>query len=96
MKSIKAMPSRYEARVVLHAPAAEMRKKLRNGWGSIAPLDDETCEYRAGDDNLDWLAMRVAMLGVEFEVREPPELAEHLAALGARATRAAEGAAPGR
>ena len=42
-----------------------------------------------GDDNLDWLAMRVAMLGVDFDVHEPPELVEHLLALGRRLARAA-------
>jgi hypothetical protein len=30
----------------------------------------------------------VSMLGVEFEVLEPPELGEHLAALAGRASRA--------
>jgi len=32
---------------------------------------------------LDWLALRIAMLGVDFEVHEPPELVEHLCALAA-------------
>jgi hypothetical protein len=34
------------------------------------------------------------LLDCEFEVHEPPELAEYLLALGARVTRAAGGAAP--
>jgi predicted DNA-binding transcriptional regulator YafY len=89
LKGIKAMPNRYEARVTLHAPAAAMREKLHHGWGSVEPVDERTCEYRSGDDDLGWLAMRVAMLGVEFEVHEPPELAAHLAALAGRVGRAA-------
>jgi predicted DNA-binding transcriptional regulator YafY len=52
--------------------------------GTIVPVDDETCEYRTGDDDLDWLALRVAMLGVDFRVHGPPELVEHLAALARR------------
>jgi hypothetical protein len=33
--------------------------------------------------------MRIAMLGVDFDVHEPPELAEHLEALARRLQRAA-------
>ena len=58
--------------------------------GPFEPLGEERCEYRTGDDNLDWLAVRIAMLGVEFEVHEPPELIEHLQALAARLARAAQ------
>ena len=39
--------------------------------------------------NLSWLALRIAMLGVDFEVHEPPELIEHLRALADRLSRAA-------
>jgi hypothetical protein len=33
--------------------------------------------------------MRIMMLGVDFEVHEPPELVEHVRALAARLERAA-------
>jgi predicted DNA-binding transcriptional regulator YafY len=77
-RSLSAAPNRYEARLVLHAPAATMRERVPAHWGAIEPLDDDTCEYRTGEDNLEWLAVRVLMLGVDFDVHEPPELAEHL------------------
>ena len=57
------------------------------GWGTVVPIDEDRCEYRSGDDNLAWLALRVAMLGVEFEVHEPPELVEELRALSGRLAR---------
>jgi predicted DNA-binding transcriptional regulator YafY len=78
-----SLPSRYEARLTLHAPA----ESIRIPWGTVTPIDDATCEYRTGDDDLAWLAMRVAMLGVEFEVHEPPELNEALTALAERIRR---------
>jgi predicted DNA-binding transcriptional regulator YafY len=90
-RSISAMPSRYEARVTLHAPAETVRKRFGGSWGSVEPVDERTCEYRTGDDDLDWLALRVAMLGVDFEVHEPPELVAHLAALARRVGRASGG-----
>ena len=74
--------------MVLQAPAEQVRRRFSAGWGKITPIDEGSCEYRTGDDDLDWLALRVSMLGVEFEVLEPPELAEHLAALAGRASRA--------
>ncbi len=82
-----ALPSRYEARVTLRAPAESVR--MPPGWGTITPLTGTTCEYRSGDDNLEWLALRVAMLSVEFEVHEPPELIEELRRLSDRIARGA-------
>jgi predicted DNA-binding transcriptional regulator YafY len=87
-QSLSAAPNRYEARVTLHAPADTIRKRVPAYWGTIERLDDERCEYRTGDDDLDWLAVRVAMLGVDFDVHEPPELAEHLLLLARRLERA--------
>ena len=86
-ENLSSAYQRYEARVTLHCPAAQMKKRR---WlqGQVKPIDDDTCEYRSGDDNLDWLAMRIGMLGVDFEVHEPPELIETLKALGARVDRA--------
>src|SRR5439155_1374081 len=88
-QSIAATPSRFEARVTLRAPAEEVTARVPSYWGTIKPIDALTCEYTTGDDDLRWLALRVAMLGVDFEVHEPPELVEHLRALAARLERAA-------
>jgi predicted DNA-binding transcriptional regulator YafY len=88
-QSFSARPNRYEARLTLHASAQEMAKRLPKYWGPFEPLGDDRCEYRTGDDNLEWLAARLAMLGVDFEVHEPPELIAHLQALAARLARAA-------
>ena len=72
----------------MHAPAAEMESRLPSYWGRFEPIDDERCEFRSRDDDLAWLGMRVTMLGVEFEVHEPPELIEHLQNLARRLGRA--------
>lgn len=82
-----AARTRYEARVTVRCPAAELE---RRGWllGTVEPIDDESCEYRASEDDLDLLAVRVAMLGHDFEVHEPPELIERLAEIGGRIGRA--------
>jgi predicted DNA-binding transcriptional regulator YafY len=86
-QSLSAGPARYEARVTLHAPAEELNRRRWLG-GSVEPLDDGRCLYCTSDDNLDWLAIRIAMLGYEFEVHEPPELVERLREVSGRITRA--------
>jgi predicted DNA-binding transcriptional regulator YafY len=88
-QSMSAWHSRYEARVTLHVGAEEMSGRERATWGgTITPIDATRCEYRAADDDLHWLAVRIAMLGVDFDVHEPPELIEHVRALAGRLERA--------
>ena len=87
-RSIAGAPTRYEAVVMLHAPAEEVSKRITPYWGAVEPVDDRTCRFVTGDDDVGWLAMRIAMLGVDFEVSEPPELIEQLAALASRLRRA--------
>jgi predicted DNA-binding transcriptional regulator YafY len=87
-RSISTAPTRYDARVLLHAPAEEVRKRVPDYWGSVEPVDDGKCEFRTGDDDLRWLAVRIAMLPEEFEVLEPPELIDELRALASRLRRA--------
>ena len=84
-QSLSAAPNRYEARLTLHASAEEMGKRVPALLGHRSSRSTTTsCEYRTGDDNLDWLAARITMLGVDFDVHEPPELVAHLVALGRR------------
>jgi predicted DNA-binding transcriptional regulator YafY len=88
-QSIREAPNRFEAVLTLHAAAEEIESRVPADWGAIEPLDGSTCLFRTGDDDLDWLALRVAMLGVDFELHEPPELTGHLRALSLRLARAA-------
>ena len=89
-RSLRSAPSRYEARVTVHVPASELRKRRWVG-GGVEPDGRDRCTYRTSDDNLDWLAMRIAMLGYEYEVHEPPELIAHLREVGGRILRATNG-----
>ena len=78
---------------------ARHRARAR-GRGAQAPLARrhgradrrrDAASYRTSDDNLDWLAMRIAMLGYEYEVHGPPELVERLGEIAARIGRATPG-----
>lgn len=92
---LHAAPTRYEARLIVRAPAEAVHRRPPASWaGTVTPIDAGTCEYRTGDDDLSWLAHRVAMLGFDFEVLEPTELRERLRALADRLGRAAAGRDP--
>jgi predicted DNA-binding transcriptional regulator YafY len=87
-RSITEAPHSFEARLTLHAAAEDIAGQVPSYWGTVTPIDAHRCEYRTGDDDLGWLALRVAMLGVDFELHEPPELAERLRTLAGRLERA--------
>jgi predicted DNA-binding transcriptional regulator YafY len=86
--SITRAPNRFEALVTLLASAEEIGERLPAHWGTIEPVDAHSCRYRTGDDDVGWLALRIAMIGVDFEVHEPPELIAQLRSLSVRLRRA--------
>ena len=88
-QSIAGAFNRYEARVTVHASADEIAARLPYLAGALEPIDAHRCAYRTSDDDLEWLAIRIAMLGVDVDVHEPPELIAHLKALAQRLQRAA-------
>ncbi len=45
-------------------------------------------------DNLDWPVIALGVVGADFQVLSPPELAERIADWGARFTRAAQAVPP--
>ena len=52
--------------MTVECPAAELEGRRWFG-GDVTPLDDDRCELRTSDDNLDWLAMRIAMLSRPYD-----------------------------
>ena len=86
--NLQTAPARYQARVTVQAPAAVLERR-RHLWGTVEARGEDACEYSTSDDSLDWLAMRIGMLGFDFEVHEPPELVACFEQLAARFGRAA-------
>ena len=68
-------------------PAEAIATRISPAAGLLTPLDESSCELQTGADSLDALAVFVAMLGVDFEVREPAELIDHVRALEERLAR---------
>ncbi|TDQ45531.1 helix-turn-helix transcriptional regulator [Actinorugispora endophytica] len=87
---------RHRAVLTMYGPARDVVEEVPPSLGVVEPVDDDTCVLYIGSDSLDHLAVWVAAFGFEFEVREPPELVEHLRTLTARMQRAVRrGGSPG-
>ena len=90
-RGLREVVHRYEARVVYHAPVDVVRRGAPREFAALEPLGPDACTIRLGDDELDWLALRIAITGVPFSVEGPPELRDRLAAFGDRFAAAARG-----
>ena len=78
----------YKAVATLHLPAEQVRGRLGDNPDDVVPIDEHSCLLRSHTDTLEYLASRLAMLGCEFEVHEPPELADYLRAMAERVANA--------
>ncbi|MCK2238900.1 MULTISPECIES: YafY family protein [unclassified Crossiella] len=81
----------YRAVATIHAPASRLAGVLGDRPADLEVVDENTCRLHSHTDTLEWLAFRLAMLGCEFEVHSPPELAQYLRELAGRVTRAVAG-----
>ena len=87
-RGVAASRDRYRARVVLHAPLAAAERLVPAEVGTLTGLGDGRCLLETASDWLGGLAIHIAELGFEFEVLEPPELAERVRELAGRFARA--------
>ncbi|RCV50361.1 helix-turn-helix transcriptional regulator [Marinitenerispora sediminis] len=79
----------YRATVRLHAPADSESARRTTVYGRIEPVDARSCRLRFTADSLHSLAFLLGALDVDFEVEDPPELADQLVAAAERFRRAA-------
>ena len=88
-RSVSFAPDVRPAQVILHASVEQAAERLPPAAGMLEAFGDRQCILRTGACSFDALAIHLALVGFEFEVREPPELAERVRHLAARLTRAA-------
>jgi predicted DNA-binding transcriptional regulator YafY len=94
-RAVSATRDRYQARVVLHAPMAELAPRVPPAVGTLEPIDERSCLLHTGSDWLGGLAVYVAEIGVDFEVLDPPEFVGRVRVLADRFGRATGPAQPG-
>lgn len=78
------------ARIAVDAPADEVLARINPAVGVVEPVGDGHSVLITGADSLATVATYVGMLGMDFRVVEPPELAGHVRALGERYLRAVD------
>jgi predicted DNA-binding transcriptional regulator YafY len=87
-RSVASAAYRFHARVLVHAPLAEVADRTSVRSVVLSAVDRSTTMLEAGSETLYGLVFHLGWLGFEFEVQEPAELREALAAMGGRALRA--------
>jgi predicted DNA-binding transcriptional regulator YafY len=89
--AVSSSPYRYRAVVLLGCPAEQVAPSFPPSVGLLEPVDDSRCRLTVGADDLDMIAVRLAMLGVRVTVLEPPGLLERMHELAGRLSAAVSG-----
>ena len=87
-RSVTIAPYPHRARIVLLVPMEIAAERVPPAAGTLQAIDEHSCELQIGACSLDHLSVYLALIGFDFEVREPPELAERLRWLARRFIRA--------
>jgi len=87
---IRSAVGRVEALVRVHAPADSIIRRVPPDV-VVEPVDETTCIVHAYASSPELLAIRLGMLGAEFEVAEPPELVACVQGLASRYASATRG-----
>lgn len=87
-RGVSSAAWRYQAQVVVHAPAEQLIEQINAAIGTITPVDDTHCLLDTGADSIEALAVHLGLLGVDFTVTEPAELVEVVRTLAGRYHRA--------
>jgi predicted DNA-binding transcriptional regulator YafY len=88
-RSLSYAPYQHRARVTLFASVEMMADRIAPTVGMLEAIDDRRCLLHIGANSSDGLAVHLALLGVDFEILDPPELVESARRLAERLTRAA-------
>ncbi|MEJ2854508.1 MULTISPECIES: helix-turn-helix transcriptional regulator [unclassified Saccharothrix] len=91
-RQLTVAPYTYQAELIMHAPIEEVERRTSKTSVHLEALDDNRTLLRAGSPSLADLGLWIGLIGVDFDVVSPPELAEHLRVLGERFLNAASSA----
>lgn len=78
----------HQAKVLFHAPIAQVAERISPAAGVLEPVSDESCRLLTGAHSWYLLAVHLALVGVDFSVEDPPELVAYLRSIHARLGRA--------
>ncbi|WP_411113242.1 helix-turn-helix transcriptional regulator [Streptomyces sp. 029-5] len=84
----------HRARFLVHAPADTVRAQIPASAAVVRRRGSEVCEVLSGAGDLDFVLMRVLLLGHGFEVLDPPELGDRCRALAEKLLSAGAATSP--
>ena len=87
--AVTSAPYRYQARVLVHAPAHIVAQEISRTTGVVSDAGPGRCLLTVGSDSLEALTFHLSALGTDFIVLEPAELIEFIGATAARLDRVA-------
>ena len=90
-RGIAAVAYKVRARVTLHAPLDAIGARFPHLADRLEAVDANSCILATGAGSFEELATWLTVFGVDFDVREPPELLAHLQRVATRLSRAAQG-----
>jgi len=90
-RSVSYAPHPHQARILLRASVEMAAERIPPAAGTLEAVDEHACLLHTGSCSLDTLSVYLALIGFEFEVRDPPELVDRIRWLGERFSRAAGG-----
>ncbi|WP_153037491.1 WYL domain-containing protein [Amycolatopsis sp. YIM 10] len=73
-----------QARFLVHAPASTVRTQIPASAAVVRPRGKQRCEVLSGAAGLDFVLLHMMLLGHDFEVLDPPELAARCRVLADR------------
>jgi predicted DNA-binding transcriptional regulator YafY len=88
-QSVSYAPYPHRARVTLHAPVATVAERVPPSAGVLEAIDENSCMLYTGAPSLELLSVHLVMIGIDFEVHEPPELVADIRRMAERFSRAA-------
>jgi predicted DNA-binding transcriptional regulator YafY len=88
-RSISASPYRYVARVRFSSPYDVVAQHFSPSSATVQADGADACVVTAGGDDAERIALYLAMVGADFEVLDPPEVADAVSVVAERLRRAA-------
>jgi predicted DNA-binding transcriptional regulator YafY len=88
-RSVGYAPYPLQAVIIFRAPLETIAERIPPAIGMLEPIDEKACCLRTGAVSPDMLCMWIALIGVDFEVHDPPELVDRVRWLADQFTRAA-------
>jgi predicted DNA-binding transcriptional regulator YafY len=83
-KSLAQTPYPYRARVTLRAPLATVAQRIPPSAGVLEAVDECSCLLDTGSHSLEGITIHLSLLGIDFQVHEPPELIDYMRRLADR------------